>query len=89
MDPPVSVGPPQLGRASPSSGNPWGQSPPQDAHRQATYTITGPRPITHSEMAGAVAEATGQPVRFLDTAPDEFAAALHHSPLGARAPPLP
>jgi uncharacterized protein YbjT (DUF2867 family) len=48
----------------------------QDAHRQATYTITGPRPITHAEMAGAIAEATGQPVHFLDTAPDEFAAAL-------------
>lgn len=49
----------------------------QDAHRQATYTITGPQAITHPEMADAIAEATEADVRFLDTTPDEFAAALH------------
>ncbi|UYM05859.1 Rossmann-fold NAD(P)-binding domain-containing protein [Solicola gregarius] len=49
----------------------------QDAHRQATYTITGPQAIIHAGMAAAVAEATGQPVRFLDSGTDEFAAALH------------
>ncbi|MGH7921063.1 MAG: NmrA family NAD(P)-binding protein [Candidatus Dormibacteraceae bacterium] len=48
----------------------------QDAHRHAIYTITGPRAITHADMAGAIAEATGKEVRFLDTAPDDFAAAL-------------
>jgi uncharacterized protein YbjT (DUF2867 family) len=48
----------------------------QDEHRQATYTITGPQAITHAEMAGAIARATGHEVRFLDTAPEEFAAAL-------------
>ena len=48
----------------------------QDAHRNATYTITGPQAITHAAMAGAIAKATGRDVRFLDTAPDDFAAAL-------------
>lgn len=48
----------------------------QDAHCHATYTITGPRAITHAAMAAAIAHATGRDVRFLDTTPDEFAAAL-------------
>ena len=47
-----------------------------DAHRHATYTITGPRAIAHAAMAAAIAHATGRDVRFLDTTPDEFAAAL-------------
>lgn len=48
----------------------------QDAYGQATYTITGRRAITHAAMADAIANATGRDVRFLDTALDEFAAAL-------------
>lgn len=45
-------------------------------HRNQTYTITGPRAITHTDMAAAIADATGQPVHFTPTAPDDFAAAL-------------
>lgn len=48
----------------------------QDAYGQATFTITGPKAITHASMADAIANATGRDVRFIDTAPDEFAAAL-------------
>lgn len=48
----------------------------QDAYGQATFTITGPEAITHAAMADAIANATGRDVRFIDTAPDEFAAAL-------------
>ena len=48
----------------------------QDAHRHATYTITGPQAITHADLADPLARATGRDVRFLNTAPNEFAAAL-------------
>jgi uncharacterized protein YbjT (DUF2867 family) len=48
----------------------------EGAYGQATLTITGRRAITHAAMADAIANATGRDVRFLDTAPEDFAAAL-------------
>jgi uncharacterized protein YbjT (DUF2867 family) len=47
-----------------------------DDHDEATHTITGPRAITHGEMAAAIADATGREVRFVDVVPDDFAVAL-------------
>jgi uncharacterized protein YbjT (DUF2867 family) len=48
----------------------------EDAHSRATYTLTGPRALTHAEMAAALSTATGRPVRFVDVPPADFAAAL-------------
>ncbi len=45
-------------------------------HDGQTYTLTGPRPVTHSEIAAALSDAIGAQVAFTDLAPEEFAAAL-------------
>jgi len=45
-------------------------------HEGKTCTITGPAAVTHTEMAGAIAEATGQHVAFMDVPPEAFAGAL-------------
>lgn len=45
-------------------------------HLGQTYTLTGPAAITHGEVAAALAEATGHPVTFVDTPPEQFADAL-------------
>ncbi len=45
-------------------------------HSGRTYTVTGPRAVTHEEIARAVSDATGQPVTFHDTPADQFTAAL-------------
>lgn len=42
----------------------------------AVRDLTGPRAVTHAEIAAALAEATGHPVSFDDLTPEEFAAAL-------------
>lgn len=42
----------------------------------AVHDLTGPRAVTHAEIAAALAEATGHPVSFDDLAPEAFAAAL-------------
>lgn len=45
-------------------------------HAGQTYTLTGPRAITHDDIAAAIGEATGSPVAFHDLPPAHFAAAL-------------
>lgn len=45
-------------------------------HADATYTLTGPRAVTHTEVAAALSAATGRPVAFEDVSPDAFAEAL-------------
>lgn len=47
-----------------------------DGHAGATYTLTGPNAITHSDIAAALSAALGREVAFADTTPDSFAAAL-------------
>ncbi|GAA4795558.1 SDR family oxidoreductase [Actinomycetospora chlora] len=42
----------------------------------ATYTLTGPRAVTHREIAEALTAATGRPVAFDDVSPQTFASAL-------------
>jgi uncharacterized protein YbjT (DUF2867 family) len=48
----------------------------EDAHSRATYTLTGPRALTHAEIAAALSTATGRPVRFVDVPAADFAAGL-------------
>jgi uncharacterized protein YbjT (DUF2867 family) len=48
----------------------------EDGHEGKTYTITGPAAVTHTEMAGAIAEAIGRQVTFVDVPPQAFASAL-------------
>ncbi|WP_410655783.1 SDR family oxidoreductase [Amycolatopsis sp. lyj-112] len=45
-------------------------------HAGHTYTLTGPRAVTHHEIADALAAATGRDVTFHDTSADQFTAAL-------------
>lgn len=41
-----------------------------------TYTPTGPRAITHQEIAAALSRATGRPIAFHDLPPEHFVTAL-------------
>jgi uncharacterized protein YbjT (DUF2867 family) len=45
-------------------------------HEGATYTLTGPEAITHSQMAGALTAALGRAVTFVDVPPEAFAASI-------------
>ncbi|WP_017559563.1 NmrA family NAD(P)-binding protein [Nocardiopsis baichengensis] len=45
-------------------------------HTGCTYTLTGPRAVTHPEIAQAISAATGRAVAFHDAHADDFAAAL-------------
>ena len=42
-------------------------------HEGATYTLTGPEAITHSQIAAALTSALGRTVRFVDVPPEAFA----------------
>ncbi|GAA2274117.1 SDR family oxidoreductase [Glycomyces scopariae] len=45
-------------------------------HTGRTYTLTGPRAVTHTEIAAAISAATGKPIAFQDITSEQFAAAL-------------
>jgi uncharacterized protein YbjT (DUF2867 family) len=45
-------------------------------HEGATYTLTGPEAITHSQMASALTAALGRAVTFVDVPPEAFAASI-------------
>jgi len=45
-------------------------------HDNETYTLTGPRAITHAEIADALSTATGSSIAFQDLPPEHFTAAL-------------
>ena len=45
-------------------------------HTGRTYTLTGPRAITHQEIAEALSRATGTAIAFHDLPAEHFAAAL-------------
>ncbi|GAB3831735.1 SDR family oxidoreductase [Kribbella italica] len=45
-------------------------------HTAKTYTLTGPRAVTHEEIARALAAATGRRITFQDTPADHFADVL-------------
>ena len=48
----------------------------ESGHEGKTYTITGPAAVTHIEMAGAISEAIGRPIAFIDVSSDAFAGGL-------------
>jgi uncharacterized protein YbjT (DUF2867 family) len=48
----------------------------QGGHEARTYTLTGPRAITHAQVAGAIAQATGRSVTFQQIEPAHFADSL-------------
>src|SRR5690606_37332650 len=45
-------------------------------HGGRTYTLTGPRAVTHTEIAEALSTATGTTIGFADVPAEGFAAAL-------------
>jgi uncharacterized protein YbjT (DUF2867 family) len=47
-----------------------------ERHDGRTYTLTGPRAVTHPEIADALSSATGRQITFQEASPDQFAAAL-------------
>jgi uncharacterized protein YbjT (DUF2867 family) len=48
----------------------------EPGHDGATYTITGPAAITHTEIADAIGSAIGREVTFIDVPPAAFEAGL-------------
>lgn len=48
----------------------------EPGHEGATYTLTGPAPITHTQIATALTEALGREVTFTDVPPEAFADSL-------------
>lgn len=47
-----------------------------DAHRGATYELTGPEALTFAEAVRLVGEASGRRARFQEVSPEEFVAAM-------------
>jgi uncharacterized protein YbjT (DUF2867 family) len=48
----------------------------ESGHENRTYNLTGPRAITHGQMAAALSAAVGRTITFVDVTPDEFARSL-------------
>ncbi|MGW4400061.1 SDR family oxidoreductase [Amycolatopsis nivea] len=46
-------------------------------HSGRTYTLTGPRAVTHAEIADALSAVSGRDIVFRDAPADQFAAALN------------
>jgi uncharacterized protein YbjT (DUF2867 family) len=46
----------------------------KDGHVGKTYTVTGPAAVSHADIATALGDAIGRPVRFERMAPEEFVA---------------
>ncbi|ASO19701.1 uncharacterized protein YbjT (DUF2867 family) [Actinoalloteichus hoggarensis] len=47
-----------------------------EGHTGRTYTLTGPRAVTHEEIAQALSAATGRAIAFEDVPAEQFTAAL-------------
>jgi len=48
----------------------------ESGHEDATYTLTGPKAITHAQIAAALTAALGRTVTFIDVPPEAFAASI-------------
>ncbi|GHH63764.1 NAD(P)H-binding protein [Lentzea cavernae] len=48
----------------------------QPGHDGQTYDLSGPEALSFTEMLARISAVTGSPVRYVDVAPEEFAAAL-------------
>ena len=44
--------------------------------RDGVYSLTGPRPLPHDEIAAILTEAAGQPIRYVDVGEDDACVAL-------------
>ena len=51
----------------------------QEGHRGRLYEVTGPRLMIFADMAGALSEATGRPIRHIPIGFDEFHANIARS----------
>jgi uncharacterized protein YbjT (DUF2867 family) len=49
----------------------------EPGHEGATYALTGPAPITHTQIAAALTSALGRDITFTDVPPEAFADSLH------------
>jgi uncharacterized protein YbjT (DUF2867 family) len=45
-------------------------------HENKLYEVTGPRALTFADAVQEIATATGRPIRFVQSTPEEFAAAM-------------
>lgn len=50
----------------------------ESGHECATYTLTGPQPITHAQIAAALTAALGREVTFTNVPPEAFAASIRN-----------
>lgn len=48
----------------------------EPGHEGRTYTLTGPRAVTHGEIAAALGGALGRPISFVDVTPEDFTRGL-------------
>lgn len=48
----------------------------ESGHAGATYTLTGPRAVTHAEITAALSSASGRDITFAPVTSDQFATAL-------------
>ena len=48
----------------------------ESGHEGATYTLTGPAGLTHTQIAAALSGALGREVSFVDVPPEAFADSL-------------
>jgi uncharacterized protein YbjT (DUF2867 family) len=49
----------------------------ESGHEGATYALTGPASITHTQIAAALTSALGRDITFTDVPPEAFADSLH------------
>jgi uncharacterized protein YbjT (DUF2867 family) len=49
----------------------------EPGHEGATYALTGPAPITHTQIAAGLTSALGRDITFTDVPPEAFADGLH------------
>jgi uncharacterized protein YbjT (DUF2867 family) len=47
-----------------------------DRHLDRLYEVTGPRAITFEQATGEISAAIGRPIRYIQSSPEEFSAAL-------------
>jgi uncharacterized protein YbjT (DUF2867 family) len=48
----------------------------EPGHERKTYTLTGPSPVTHADIAAALSAALGRTISFVDVPPEAFAQSL-------------
>ncbi len=54
-----------------------------EGHAGKTYTLTGPKALSHAEMAARLSHALGRTITFVDVPPEAMREALSHTPMPA------